>query len=95
MIKHSEGPWSVAGFDKTTVLKNNVTPSIAICYDVSGANGEEAKANARLIAAAPDLLAALQLCQQLFDGDWERLNMSACEICDAARAAIEKAGGKS
>lgn len=53
---------------------------------------EEAKANARLIAAAPDLLAALKA---LIETDRHDLtDKRPCDSCSAARAAIAKAEGK-
>lgn len=59
---------------------------------------EEAEANARLIAAAPDLLAALQECALrlgalvLASGDFSDVNANAI---DQAHAAIQKAEGQS
>ena len=51
---------------------------------------DEAAANARLIAAAPDLLAALLVSQKEACGDWCNPNAHSAS-CDNARAAIAKA----
>ena len=50
---------------------------------------EEGKANAKLIAAAPDLLEALIDCIEIFDA----MNTKAITV-DKARAAIAKAKGE-
>ena len=54
-MSHTPGPWSI----KENAYLNqmiDVEPSIGCVYGV----GEEVQANARLIASAPDLLAALE-----------------------------------
>ena len=55
-IKHTAGPWNVGG---RTGLMNQVAidPAIGCAYGA----GDELIANARLIAAAPALLAALRM----------------------------------
>lgn len=55
MSAHTPDPWSVGG---STGLINQIeiSPSIGCAYGA----GEEVKANARLMAAAPDLLLALK-----------------------------------
>lgn len=55
MNKHTPGPWWFAGMEIGTVP--NMDTKVA---RVSGANLEEAKANGRLMASAPELLAALE-----------------------------------
>lgn len=74
MSKHTPGPWFVEQNEKTPIYVSPVArhEQIAICNvmvidedpdDDSGEwfNGDQTKANARLIAAAPDLLEALEL----------------------------------
>lgn len=64
MTKRSEGPWKVSKLDGRTIngkayrnLEGNlVTPAIASIKERTG----ETEANARLIAAAPELLEALK-----------------------------------
>jgi hypothetical protein len=60
----------------------------------SAADHEERRANTRLIAAAPDLLAALQaLCPYCIPGmDWT--DDTGKELLATARAAISKATGE-
>ena len=72
-MKHTPGPWETSG---SSVL----SPGHAwICIiseprhgrqrniDISSPDWDEGIANARLIAAAPDLLAALEQCRKAFD----------------------------
>lgn len=59
--------------------------------DVKGTNYEEGMANARLIASAPDLLAALKaIYEQSSDAQFPRLK----DIANLAQAAIAKAQGE-
>jgi hypothetical protein len=53
----------------------------------------ERDANARLIAAAPDLLAALKAAIE--DTGWAYASFCRCEVCEQVRAAIAKAEGRS
>lgn len=113
MSKHTPGPWNVDpdcwgdiqadGAEIATVFDSD---DFGCEYLISGsitASEDEAKANARLIAAAPDLLAALS---HLFDclpvGDKGRRmfptsTLHAADLnraLDIARAAISKAEGE-
>lgn len=88
MAEHTPGPWrSCDGL----VFRDEPEPgrAIADCRDYADA---EAEANARLIAAAPELLAALTL----FEGEFGSLD-SHCghitKMTQFARAAIAKATG--
>lgn len=104
--KHTPGPWLVhdrstvhmqdqdiarvgVRLDVVTHLATEIFGLVARCGG-SGAPGE-ADANARLIAAAPDLLAAAQ---SLINGrtDCNDRNCGECTHC-RARAAIAKATG--
>lgn len=73
MSGHTKGPWFVEQDGKTSIYVSPVDrqEEIAVCNvlvidedpdDDSGEwfNGDQTKANARLIAAAPDLLEALE-----------------------------------
>lgn len=94
--KHTLGPWHIDGgkprklhFDEHTRFwiildKDGYSPAIVPPWDaVPPIAAEEAKANARLIAAAPELLEAL-----------ESLTRADLGAYDKARAAIAKAKGK-
>ena len=96
--KHTPGPWNV-----TDVIEGNVYPmSTMRSLNVNGMvlahiNAHyDGEANARLIAAAPELLAALRLCvlkfSQLQDTE---MTLGMARALDEARAAIAKAEGQS
>lgn len=105
MTTHTPGPWNVRQCDEgyrnfdqqdwAVVSDNLITP----CLVWGGAGFSEGKANAHLIAAAPDLLEALTNVRQLIseaamtgfnclDGDWaERLFASQQVSSDAIKKA--------
>ncbi len=90
--KHTAGPWVLdESTDRLIVLApdGDDTPWEVAIVDVDCGFGLEPQANARLIAAAPDLLAALERVDLLADvhGAPEVWNNCICE----ARAAIKKA----
>ena len=84
--KHTPGPWTAtptAGHEthgQSVVYAEADGKDVAVIYD--------GKANARLIAAAPELLAACKAIAALMDGQG-RANMP--EVAGQARAAIAKA----
>lgn len=87
---HTQGPWLCSGTSVSNPQANR--PNAIIC-DVSGwGNRDEAEqiANARLIAAAPDLLAALEdMLNLTLDED----DIAVSSRITKARAAINKAKG--
>lgn len=103
MSKHTPGPWKIRkGFDEGTKEIYFPNPKIKkpfypteLC--VVAAEGSEGKSNARLIAAAPDLLEALKgmlgAWNMICDASgWERDHIQ--QQKDAV-AAIAKATGES
>jgi len=104
MNKHTPGPWEVTDLRHSIVVRTespNKTKYGASRYAAIGGFDRsdpdqlsEALANARLIAAAPDLLEALELMLDRFrdtegsHGQWEE------EATENARAAIAKARGE-
>ncbi len=90
--QHTPGPWNEWATPDDLdmsheICANNRLP-IAIIYD-----GEKAQANARLIAAAPDLLEAAQaLLNRWLGGDGDMDDDDRIER--NMRAAIAKASGK-
>lgn len=59
MSKHTPAPWTVNPKAKTNIRHGSLT--IANCSSThDGSRGEEEIANAKLIAAAPELLEALE-----------------------------------
>ena len=86
---HTPGPWHVerhTDYDKDIII---IEPRCMI--DNDDVDQAEAEANARLIAAAPDLLESLVLLVNASHAEaaeeWERLH-------DLARTAIAKATGR-
>ena len=78
--KHTPGPWVIGKRDHDVVMVDTASGT-AIC-DVYG-ESDDRPANARLIAAAPDLLAALKGVIAVADRNTVEF--------DAARAALAKA----
>ena len=93
MSKHTPGPWTVTGW----CAGDSVGWSVGLGADQRisvHAESEESGANARLIAAAPDLLEALKvMVASAFPHPVEHPAMTAA--WKVAEAAIEKAEGKS
>ena len=111
MSKHTPGPWA-AHFEEAYFVTGPDLGRVAMMMNLKGAHGlggrrtgDESAANARLIAAAPDLLEALQ-------GLTQAINFRAAAVCgnddskvefavsefwraqDKALAAIAKATGE-
>lgn len=94
MNKHTPGPWFLAekveGKHTVTNLRRIRSEREgmehgAVCEVYGITDGSEAHANARLIAAAPDLLESLAFVIRGVPDTWEGVQK--------ARAAIEKATG--
>ncbi|HGM6575099.1 TPA: hypothetical protein ACXNIX_005133 [Pseudomonas aeruginosa] len=88
MRKHTPGPW---GQDKWGSLQTEGGQDVLLrgITTISAGSDEriaEAEANTRLIAAAPELLEALQVCIEQITA-----LCSADDVPDQARAAIAKA----
>ena len=102
MSKHTPGPWSAVGVDPYAKLKNRrwlIEPDIGLA---------KLKANANLIAAAPEAISALQdladAIANLYHGTAPEIRQytfgeAFCETIqckiDNARAALKKAKGAS
>ena len=92
MSKHTPGPWVVVGRLTKYVearLVGRLIQEVAACGPTMADEGygQQQEANARLIAAAPDLLEALKRCK------FDSLNMT-LEDREFCRAAIAKATGE-
>lgn len=100
--KHAPGPWDgshpfqEAGKDagyRPIFSKNRGGGIDLICMvRARGPDDPEQEANARLIAAAPEMLEALQRLVEIEDGPGMAV-IGWCDALDAARAAIAKATG--
>ena len=88
--QHTDGPWRLNAGDETVIMSSNgYAVARANCGGTTGIRMPEAEANARLIAAAPDLLAEgmalLEAAERHIFGDECKAER------DAMRAAIAKA----
>lgn len=96
MSEHTPGPWDVKpdliGYVEASIADDkgaSISP-IAVVFEHSEyGRSLPAKANTRLIAAAPDLLAALEGLLAAFDSDFHDLMIAKL----AAKAAITQATG--
>lgn len=84
---HARGDKYIAGFDITSKDIPIIT-----CEGISG-SGPTERANAYLIAAAPELYEALQACLNFMENTESELGFS-LESADQARAALAKARGE-
>lgn len=106
-IKHTPGPWFITGSMTKYVearIPGRMIQEVAACGPTAADDGygEQQMANARLIAAAPDLLEALievtaslawnahGECRAIHDGPI----MPSAQAVEFARAAIAKAKGE-
>jgi hypothetical protein len=91
--KHTPGPWEIdfteyGGFAVFVPPSHDMGHSLVICRRGPWiVREEQSHANARLIAAAPELLEALEDAAMELDDAGKR------EAANVARAAIEKATG--
>lgn len=81
-MNHTPGPWIVA-YDRSVRPESDAWTTIAQQYD--GRDGcilpkDQQKANAHLIAAAPDLLDALVMAKNWMECDYDR------KMCDHDKA---------
>ena len=64
---HTTGPWHAGGDGTIIYAKDGFATASASIFHGRHGGRDEAKANARLIAAAPELLEALQACDEAMD----------------------------
>lgn len=92
-VKYTPGPWMKSthgGISKYSIWSSS-GQHIADTNTTKSIGFERCAANASLIAAAPDLLEALQA---LMDDNSALDGMYWADCCDKARAAIAKATGE-
>lgn len=95
MTEHTPGPWAVSSHHgRLTVATHDGSMIIADCRVASD---DEFQANARLIAAAPEMLAALRYAVDVIEeaagGRESQLSSDEQAALAQARAAIAKANG--
>lgn len=73
--KHTPGPWVIDGHNMSSIIRCTAPKGHPdakhVCGDyetIADCKGDNWKANARLIAAAPDMLEALRQCSDWFIG---------------------------
>jgi len=97
--RHTPGPWLLNKYGEPV----DATGENIRAKGLALTNTDEAKANTRLIAAAPEMLAALQMIDKWFTptgssvrSRWDRIpSVERLAIVEAVRAAVAKAGGLS
>ena len=112
MSKHTPGPWKLVGANKLRIFNHVSVRPVNPCFkgcalpiakvtraDMTEYGGGSGDADARLIAAAPDLLAALQelvplTVAAMSDANDDGASYDADMGLFAARAAITKATGE-
>ena len=105
MSEHTKGPWEVARTDAGIIVRTESVKKTRFGASRYAAIGgfdrsdpeqlAEALANARLIAAAPELLAVLERVQSMFSYQFEG-GLTGCmaDLSIDVRAAIAKATGE-
>lgn len=96
--QHTPGPWKISGDDVIAVAGSTgfsagANPAIAFIYETL----DQSRAiNARLIAAAPELLAACNVAEELIDDliRAPKVKHNRKQILAKLRAAIAKAKGE-
>jgi hypothetical protein len=86
-MPHSPGPWTT---DEVWVREVATDNMVADCMGDDSIDAATARANARLVAAAPDLLEACRGMVWLYDEGWnERRLKEYIAVCRAAVAKME------
>jgi hypothetical protein len=89
-MKHTRGNWEVKGL-KVQILPNDPMNTITICQVFGSPTERENMANAKLIAAAPDLLEALNMMTSLVRIKYGNLDKDVYKEIQKAEAALTKA----
>jgi hypothetical protein len=92
--KFTIGSWFVDGFNPPRIYANDGVDIIAQCDSMGEKSNAEELANARLIAAAPELLAALQEWKEYADANGyscDQKNPAYCSFLANTINAIAKA----
>lgn len=84
---HTPGPWAVSGAGRHALVRGEDMTIVAVRHRLEG---DVHEANARLIAAAPDLLVALEEALHWFEGEHASSHPTTVRM----QAAIAKARGE-
>ena len=91
---HTGGPWRVGKHDETLGIYDMAENyRLATIEEWRGEHEGESEANARLIAAAPDMLDALREMLSMF-GDHEQYDDDSAQVIAQTRQVIAKAEGR-
>jgi hypothetical protein len=92
--KHTPGPWTAIittdGTHEVTTSDGIYPQTVARMYSTGKLMQSQAPANARLIAAAPELLEALSRVSEFLEANYSTADMP--DILPVVRAALAKAG---
>lgn len=100
MTQHTPGPWTIGSRTAGGCWRVIDAPTwdafakVVIKMTDDKADSEQGLANARLIAAAPDLLAALKRAREILPTLAEEAGCSVNSYLDDIDAAVEKAEGR-
>lgn len=86
-MKHTKGPWATLSGERNKTYIVNHTDQLSRVHIAQMLNAEDSKANAQLIASAPDLLEALEQLLMLID-------LEDLEVVEIINKAIAKAKGE-
>jgi hypothetical protein len=92
VVLHTPGPWWTADDAVLAMLDNGAVVEIALVNPLQELRTDPEYANARLIAAAPELLAAAEKALNYIANTEDDLDIT-LDSGDALRAAITKARG--
>lgn len=100
MSQHTPGPWALDGFNLSTVIhctaERGSPEAKHTCGDyktIARCEGDNWQANARLIAAAPEMLEALDIVVGCLL--WNKQDEASIEVMRRVNAVRAKAGGRS
>lgn len=88
---HTPGPWKALDFDEETTIVYDKNMVVVVPKLIN-------KANARLIAAAPEMLTTIKTllasCQEALSGEWDRTDEGFEAMVSSCEEIISKAEGK-
>ena len=89
-MPHTPGPWNTIWESGTHIIDANAGKT-DIAHVINRGNPDTTEANARLIAAAPELLEALQMVNAFYSEGVDEEDPTERSVMAAVRAAIGKA----